>query len=73
MTGSWKGSQIRFRHYFSGIGWLSDRELRIMNKYVAGIFRTSALRNSVYEKAVAATTTSSRCEEIVILCRKGMA
>jgi hypothetical protein len=61
----------RFRHYFAGISWLSKTEPGIMNKYLAGLFRTSALRNSGCERAVAATGAGPREEEIVILCRKG--
>jgi hypothetical protein len=54
------------------IGWLPEIELRIMNKYLAGLFRTSALRRFGYERAVAATITSSRVEEIVIQCKRGL-
>lgn len=43
-----------------------------MNKYIAGLFRTSALRSSGYGRAVAATAIRAGVEEIVILCRKGM-
>jgi hypothetical protein len=49
---------------------LREIELRIMNKYVAGLSRTSALRSSGYERAVAAKGSGAGVEEIVILCRK---
>jgi hypothetical protein len=33
------GNVIRFRNYFAGTGWLPEIELRIMNKYLAGLFK----------------------------------
>jgi hypothetical protein len=70
MTGSRQGhrSCSAYRHYFAGTGWLSKIELRIMNKYLAGLFKNISTVEFRIQKS--GCCTRAGVEEIVILCRR---
>jgi hypothetical protein len=72
MTGSRQGhrSCSAYRHYFAGTGWLSKIELRIMNKYLAGLFKNISTAELRIRKS--GCWTRAGVEEIVILCRKDL-
>jgi hypothetical protein len=64
------GNVIRFRNYFAGTGWLPEIELRIMNKYLAGLFKNISTVEFRIQKS--GCCTRAGVEEIVILCRKDL-
>ena len=61
-----------FRDYFVGIGVLSKGKMRIMNKYIAGLFKNIRTTEFRIRIGLLRQVSEAGMYEIVILYSKGM-